>query len=697
MSKVPTLKLEYYNELISRLFHSKSYFMHCATDYLRKYGETHDKRIGESVFLITNLLQFLADSDQSIDELDLLVSLPGFENFSYRLKERIERINFSGGTPEKMKEVIKKIAQFVVNELRVILRDVNAKQSLAMYLGLDSSVDLNETEDTDQLRAFDDDSSDTEIPIGEDSPLPTSDDAQHEAASTDEFDYVTMYDSDPAAIGMEAVADASVESTSEMDEIDFPAEKFEEPSSIIPNPDKVETGITYPENTDTFIDTASDGLTEDLQTPLSLNADEEEIIQETENTSLADSLAEIEQALENDEFESIVPASMSMLPENDNGASLADIGGTILSDDCKTELLHTLDDIRKMATENVATPTYWKLWHKNAQQLRLTSMMYGHDEIEAVANRLLRIIDHASKQGLPASHYTQELFEQATDVIRRFVQEALQADEMAGLIAAFDRLLVNSGDITAKNEAVRLKTSKKIPDASNKFQLNGGNAGKILEAGIENQPNITKPDDSEFKLPGEDDPELLSLIREISTNRQQFEHDMADVSTSSGTDKKDEAVADQIMQDQDDIVPDAIHPATSNKQAHIVNTIFNYETALYFKLINRALKVLNDTPDDESALEDLELASSSLKSHALIFGYEKLSELPGTIEQIAGTVIEQGGEIPNDILVIIGETIVLLQTFIDNAEYREKYKTLLYDLNKYLQKLIKQRKTIADM
>ena len=104
------------------------------------------------------------------------------------------------------------------------------------------------------------------------------------------------------------------------------------------------------------------------------------------------------------------------------------------------------------------------------------------------------------------------------------------------------------------------------------------------------------------------------------------------------------------------------------------------------------LKKLTQNNNDESALEDLELASSSLKSHAMKFGFEKLSKLPHTIEDIAIESMGQKSEVPTKILHTIAEAVILLQTFVDDAISREKYKTILYKLNQYLKKIEKVKK-----
>jgi len=83
------------------------------------------------------------------------------------------------------------------------------------------------------------------------------------------------------------------------------------------------------------------------------------------------------------------------------------------------------------------------------------------------------------------------------------------------------------------------------------------------------------------------------------------------------------------------------------------------------------------------------LASSSLKIFAIKFGFEKLSQLPNSIEDIAKHTIDQNLKIPAAILHKIAEAIFLLQTFADNSLYRTKFKHLFHELNQYRNTLMK--------
>ncbi|MBN2010595.1 hypothetical protein JW960_14710 [candidate division KSB1 bacterium] len=711
MSAIAKLKIEYYNELVNRLFHSQSYFIHSIDELLTKLDGTNDPKIKESIFLIKNLVQYLVDTDKTIDELDLVCTLPGFTQLNTRLKERVERINFSGSDPDKMKEIIKKIAQFITQEIRSILRSTIARRALMMHLGLEfqtsatpnlpastenhasATPDDNsneeqsavfETDDADLLNELNMYQSEFDEAINLDEQININD-TFNEEMDSDELapdDQHREDDSEDNVIGLFKEFDVDDDLVSVEEDVNSIVEHD------IDNVDDIENDLTVGEVVDPEI--IDDAPTTDCVPEIEVD----------ENLDLADKIDMLEELISEeadfklDEYENEPIGEVSKTEDTT-------IETDFMIDSYKNEILESLKLIEKHKSiqENVKSfVAFLNKWEKVGQQIKLTAMMYGFDDVEAIATRIIRVVNyHRASDATPVCDYTAKLLNFGTEKIIDSVNKQQTKQPLIDVLSRFDAYLKNPKSvITANMPFSEPEDLKQTTLNETKEPINDLSIAEINQNTSNDDTVATEDDraDIEFKLPGEDDPELLALIEEISNHKD------SEVAVDEFED--DDEIFEKIDIIDEPNSPQNAHQASIIKEtthanpehAQVVNKIFNFETSLYFRLINNALKILSDNNSDESALEDLELAASSLKTHALKFGFEKLSELPHIIEEIAIETIELKNGIPEIVLGTIAEAIILLQTFVDNDENRDNYKSILFEMNYHLQYLIKQRKTV---
>jgi len=124
-----------------------------------------------------------------------------------------------------------------------------------------------------------------------------------------------------------------------------------------------------------------------------------------------------------------------------------------------------------------------------------------------------------------------------------------------------------------------------------------------LEVTADEELKKNESDDAEFKLPGEDDEEILQLLKEISR------------------DEKGTSTSAPIR-----IEPEAID---------VDFAAFQEQAKLYYIIIEEALTVIERNREDAQAFEDLEIAASSLSDLVFKMKLEQIREFPDLLLSVA--------------------------------------------------------------
>lgn len=132
-----------------------------------------------------------------------------------------------------------------------------------------------------------------------------------------------------------------------------------------------------------------------------------------------------------------------------------------------------------------------------------------------------------------------------------------------------------------------------------------------------------KYDQSHFKLPGEDNEDLMNLIKEVGISMS-----MPAEKNNTGEDNN---INDFLFGEKMQEKPTLNEPAFESK----MYDRFVNESQLFFQVIFEAVsRIQNNKENGTSSLDDLELASASLKQLAKKLSLEKIAFFPELIESI---------------------------------------------------------------
>ncbi len=192
-----------------------------------------------------------------------------------------------------------------------------------------------------------------------------------------------------------------------------------------------------------------------------------------------------------------------------------------------------------------------------------------------------------------------------------------------------------------------LDAASAISDFDNKEAGGGNSDDEALE-----------PPDSDLPLPGEDDPELIQLIREVAGHR---------------------ATADRPEPQSDAVEPESSLQFYLQKLANFTETPedvhtdsavqeYRREAKLYFRVAAEAIGQLENNPHDRLAWENLELTCYSLKGLAQKLGLDFLARLPGYIEELASLVLQHAYSIKPGILETVAKGLTFLSEAADKQD-----------------------------
>ncbi len=204
----------------------------------------------------------------------------------------------------------------------------------------------------------------------------------------------------------------------------------------------------------------------------------------------------------------------------------------------------------------------------------------------------------------------------------------------------------------------------------------------VAPAETERKDTAAKEEDT-FHLPGEDDAELMQLIKEV--RRESGVDQAAAPRRQAQPSITDESPALQTRQ-RKTAPRKAVARGTVEKSGGGMFERFVAEAELYFGVFEEALARLKQQPHDPFALEDVELAAYSLKGLCRKLGLDRLALLPEAMEKYAAGLISREQPIDRAGWLAIFRAVHTLRSVAQDPDDRQKSVWSLVRTIKHLTK-----------
>lgn len=338
----------------------------------------------------------------------------------------------------------------------------------------------------------------------------------------------------------------------------------------------------------------------------------------------------------------------------------------------------TLDGIQR-AKKSSTQRIHWQKLRSHFFDLRDTAMIYGIEELETLATKARQLLElslnampaQPEKAAAPEAQSLHQIIGIGTSSpFPNPAENTVWVQLFNEVLTVFDKAVSQDFEFLPMTEidhiARRLVAIHHQPDRLEELT----NAQTIASS-----PAAEVEDD--FKLPGEDDAELLGLIAEVTGKRP-----------PAGRQKAQEPKPDssrEQLKPQDEAQIERIKPAmekpnqlASNEILYVQNTRFTAkqpqvtkyqkEAQLCFRVIDEALDILEHDPNHRLSLENVELASGSLKKMARQMDLEPLARFPEHVEELVGRVTSMGVPFSLGVLNTVREGYGHLQHVAESPE-----------------------------
>ncbi len=388
---------------------------------------------------------------------------------------------------------------------------------------------------------------------------------------------------------------------------------------------------------------------------------------------------------------------------NKNNTQLDNIN--ILESYFETELTRLLEPLAIFSHKTSELPhnsDFVKQIYENFSQIEELARYHGYEEVEAIAGRVVQLMRTILSTKDSIDQKTIELLHDTKSVIEKHIFHHQSIDNLNNFLDSFDYHILNlknqeSSKKNEINEPINSTPSRneeivplEINNSLNQDEIsldepiekNDPKSLTLLGSQFDNDEN---DDIDQLKLLQEDDEELLKLIQEIGTPKSSSSIENF---SELEEDKSTETPINDFVQDNQQ-TEDEVEEASTY-------TIFQQEAALYYKILLDAVSQLKSEKNVQSALEDIELASSSLKQLAQKFGMEKIALLPELMESISILANKHIIKLPSLILQNIEDGVILLKEFNhhDN-DHKTNFISILSSLKEYYSKILIDTKPIS--
>jgi hypothetical protein len=345
----------------------------------------------------------------------------------------------------------------------------------------------------------------------------------------------------------------------------------------------------------------------------------------------------------------------------------------------------TLKPIVEADAEQTSDPDFIIKCYDIFYNLIELGKFHNNNELVIISEKVLQLIKVVQKKEHSEIKSAIELILAGNSAIEHFVTSQHPPLELNKFLKKFDDFLQQLG-INENDEfqleadtAEQVSNNPILEDKENNLAVEDDSSTKQTKDKKSNaetdeiqysEINFNE-DIPQFTLPGEEDEDLMDLIQEISSS-------MAETSPEqkgNGSVSKNES---------------ANIETNYNSQKPGPHESFHKEAHLFIQVILNSIAKVDKKNEDSTYLDDIELASSSLKILAQKFEFRKIVILPELIESICINMKTIGKHLPHSILEKIKEGILLLQIFDQsNAEHESKLLGILISLKKYYSFTIK--------
>ncbi|MFQ5823772.1 MAG: hypothetical protein ACE5JB_06935 [bacterium] len=337
-----------------------------------------------------------------------------------------------------------------------------------------------------------------------------------------------------------------------------------------------------------------------------------------------------------------------------------------------TEIEYQLEQLQntfKLLRSDIRNKNHWTELRNIFENIKSTAMIYGLEGFEQIAAKAIKIISDSIHEPENSHRTSLTLLMETKNVLSHLIQGDVENLD--------DKIILNLIQ-KLKNPKESLCEDIKESQQSYLTELEQSNFS------VENKEKSIKKNqlnnNSDFILPGEDDEEIISLVREISKNNQK-----EDISESKTTDFGDSQPLISINKTEkqelkneksEPLAPKIVEPSFDDQLI-----AFKEEADLYFSIIEEALNTLETQADNKTALDDLELASYSLYGLTLKLNLEPLGKIPASIEGLIKNIISKKSLLSDKERILIKKAYQHFRslTRIEETEKRQ-YKELLSSL-----------------
>ena len=362
----------------------------------------------------------------------------------------------------------------------------------------------------------------------------------------------------------------------------------------------------------------------------------------------------------------------------------------------KQEIARLLKPLVIYSSESHTQFSFTQKIHESFLQIEGLAASHGFEEVTALARRVVRLIMVIQEKGLTLDPHIIGFVYDAKAAIEKSIFHHRNIENLKDTLANFDQyILYLKNKSSAPQSRIGAPLFSVTPDQQITVALPIGTnetnertfSGELIEE--DSLPSVTNPlsishenlkgngegggKNDSFELPEEDDSDLFDLIPGSDILRNTPSATITSEST------KIEQSAPAVKQSEAQNIP-----GTGENGDQFYNTIFSREASLYFKLILNAVAQLKSAGNTQICLEDIELASSSMKQLARKFGMEKIAYLPEVIESIGLQANKLNVRVPLSTLETIENGISLLKIFDPkDAAHKVKFTAILSSLKEY--------------
>ncbi|MCD4665370.1 MAG: hypothetical protein K8R68_08860 [Bacteroidales bacterium] len=379
--------------------------------------------------------------------------------------------------------------------------------------------------------------------------------------------------------------------------------------------------------------------------------------------------------------------------ESENSISIEDVLSVQQEDNSKfqqffkkeiDELLAPIAEISTKNSENIPKLDFIKKCDEIFFNINELAIFHDYAEIETISNRVLKLIDTIQAMGYQLSEQVFELILQSKQAIEQCIFPDQNSDALKEIVSKFDdsvsqfeQQLSKQNQTDSSNLPNETPSPEKFPHKTNNDTITNqefiDNSIKVNDSDVpgSHTNNNLKKDILQFTLPGEDDEDLMKLIQEISMS----------MSMQSNANKSQiDGIEEQLKQG---IVPDKMKPMLTTTDSVPCGN-FNNEAQLYVQVILAALTQIKGGKEITSSIDDIELASSSLKHLAKRCEMEKIGFFPELVESICINARAAELEFPEAISEKIEEGVQLINKFDpDNSNQEARLMSILSSLKEY--------------